>query len=547
MAGKSSTVSKAVKKTTGKQKPIVSPRSKAVTPIQPKVKLNVKKETSRLKTDAKRQVKILNALYEIADAASAVRDMQSFYKKLHKIVGKLMYAENLFIALHDKQTDLITWPYYVDTVDEQPAPTKLQDHLGATGWVLRHGETVADADGSWAAAKARGEAHELSSDSDGIAVPLKVKNETIGVVLIQSYIKGIGYQPEDIKVLEFVAQHIATALTRARAIEETRQRNAELAIINSVQDGLASKLDMQEIYDLVGNKIQEIFDAQIVVIGVQSNEGIAYFPFAIDHGQRIQLEPIGLEPVGEYLMRHRQPLLTNMERDGAKYGRENGAKSFLAVPMFVGEEFRGAISLQNVDHENAFSDSDVHLLSTLTSSMSVALESARLFDETQHLLKVTEDRAAELAVINSIQQGLAAELDFQAIVDLVGDKLREVFNTDDLGIRWYDEKTNLVHFLYEYEHGKRLIIPSTKPPTGGCLKDILKTRKPVVRNTRAEYQPGGHISGTDLSNSLAAIPIISSDRVIGAFTARKLRTRERLRRIRTAPADHHRRIVGHCA
>ncbi len=39
-----------------------------------------------------------------------------------------------------------------------------------------------------------------------------------------------------------------------------------------------------------------------------------------------------------------------------------------------------------------------------------------------------EQRANELAIINSIQQGMAAELDFQAIVDLVGDKLREVFD-----------------------------------------------------------------------------------------------------------------------
>ncbi len=65
-----------------------------------------------------------------------------------------------------------------------------------------------------------------------------------------------------------------------------------------------------------------------------------------------------------------------------------------------------------------------------------------------------EQRANELAIINSIQQGIAAELDFKAIVDLVGDKLREVFATPDLGIIWYEEPTNLLHYLYVYEHGK---------------------------------------------------------------------------------------------
>ena len=74
-------------------------------------------------------------------------------------------------------------------------------------------------------------------------------------------------------------------------------------------------------------------------------------------------------------------------------------------------------------------------------------------------------------MINSIQQGLAAELDFQAIIDLVGDKLRDVFHTRDL----FDHTgtridTNLVHHMYVYEHDMRLS-PAARPlpPSGGCL------------------------------------------------------------------------------
>src|SRR4029077_5690708 len=101
--------------------------------------------------------------------------------------------------------------------------------------------------------------------------------------------------------------------------------------------------------------------------------------------------------------------------------------------------------LENYEREDAFGDAEVRLLSTVAASMGVALENARLFDETQRLLKETEQRPAELAVINSIQEGIAAELDFQAIVDLVGDKLREVFKTDDIGIDWHDAQTNMLH------------------------------------------------------------------------------------------------------
>ena len=76
----------------------------------------------------------------------------------------------------------------------------------------------------------------------------------------------------------------------------------------------------------------------------------------------------------------------------------------------------------------------------------------------------SEARNAELAVINSIQQAVGAELDFQAIVDLVGDKLREVFATGDIGIRWWDENTELWHGLYDFEHGVRLHMAPRRPP-----------------------------------------------------------------------------------
>ena len=80
-----------------------------------------------------------------------------------------------------------------------------------------------------------------------------------------------------------------------------------------------------------------------------------------------------------------------------------------------------------MEREHAFSESDVRLLQTLANSMSVALENARLFDETQRLFKESEQRAAELAIINSVQAALAAELNIQGIYDAVGDKIREIF------------------------------------------------------------------------------------------------------------------------
>src|SRR5205814_10347800 len=127
------------------------------------------------------------------------------------------------------------------------------------------------------------------------------------------------------------------------------------------------------------------------------------------------------------------------------------AKAVLVAPLIVGAEVRGRISLQNVDRENAFSESDLRLLTTLAGSLSVALENARLFDQTKRLLTETDERAAELAVVNSVQRGLAERLDMQAMYDLVGDKIVDIFDAQVFCIFTLDPRDGLVHSPYIVE------------------------------------------------------------------------------------------------
>ena len=108
--------------------------------------------------------------------------------------------------------------------------------------------------------------------------------------------------------------------------------------------------------------------------------------------------------------------------------------------------------------------------------MSVALENARLFDETTRLLKETEQRTAELAVINSVQEGLAKELDMQGIYNLVGDRLCELFpDTQTLVIRTFDYDSGIEHFHYAIEKGTRLKVDSQ--PFIWASKHLIQDRK----------------------------------------------------------------------
>ncbi len=484
----------------------------------------------RREAEHKRTEQVQAALYRIAEAASAAQDMPEFYAAMHRVVGELMYARNFFIALYDEATEIISFPYFVDEVDSVIPPQKLRKG-GVTAYVIRTGQPYHDSPEKYEALVQKGEIERVGAESvDWLGVPLKVENRTIGVLVVQSYTDGVRYRDDDLDLLNFVGQHIAAALSRARALEETRQRNAELAIINSIQQGLATQLDFQTIIDLVGDKIRETFKADTTYIALADQRaGLIHFPYFVDKGHRIEEAPerLGLgRGLTSEVLETRQPLLLGTQEEQQRHnvifvaspGEERDLnETYLGVPILAGGEVTGVVSVQSYA-QNAYRDSEIRLLTTLAASLGVALENARLFDETQRLFKAEQQRAAELAIINSIQQGLASRLDFQAIIDLVGDKLRQVLDTGDIGIRWHDREANLIYYLYEYEHGERLTIPPAPPSNRAWLR-LIETRQPIVLNTLAAMGEMGVtlVPGTDQSKAMVNVPIIGSDRVIGSI------------------------------
>jgi len=345
--------------------------------------------------------------------------MQEFYAALHQIVGKLMYAESFYVTTYDPVTQTMSAPYFADEAgDAPPPPSKLEEYSRSLrAHVLRTGKTLHVSAEEIEEGKLRGEFEPMGTPAeDWIGVPLKMKGQVIGSLTIQSYKKGIRYDEHDVQLLEFVAQHIAVALTRARAIDETRQRNVELQIIDSVQDALASKLDMQAIYELVGDKLREIFrnvDLSIRIYDAKTN--MMHYPYTYENGQRININPFQIPErgFGPYVMRTQESLLINenMLQEAQKFSSgvvpgTQMSKSMVMVPLISGEQSRGLITLNDMVREHAFSESDVRLLETLANSMSVALDNARLWEQEKMYRKALE---RELEIGREIQAGFLPE------------------------------------------------------------------------------------------------------------------------------------------
>ena len=86
--------------------------------------------------------------------------------------------------------------------------------------------------------------------------------------------------------------------------------------------------------------------------------------------------------------------------------------------------------------------------------MSVALENARLFDETQRLLNETEQRVAELAILNSVGDAMGQSLDVKTVTHIVGEKVRDIFKAEVIDIILYEQNTKTLRLEYSYCDGR---------------------------------------------------------------------------------------------
>ena len=144
-------------------------------------------------------------------------------------------------------------------------------------------------------------------------VPLITGGRATGVISLENFDREHAFGEADQRLLETLAGSLSVALENARLVHETRQRNAELALINSVQEALAGELEMQAIYDVVGDKIQEIFDAQVVDIGMLTSPRMIRYPYTIERGVRFPTSRSRstLSPATRQLLETKDPVLVN--------------------------------------------------------------------------------------------------------------------------------------------------------------------------------------------------------------------------------------------
>ena len=490
-------------------------------------------ETQHLLKETERRAAELAIINSVQEGLASKLEMQAIYDLVGNKVREIFAADVVGIRLFDSEANLVRYVFLLDHGErfhpESGPPVGFTRHILRTlqPIVIHTADELNRRMAELGAKNIGGD----TVDNSSIYVPILHGGSANGVITVGKQ-RAHAFSDSDVSLLTTLGNAMSVALENARLFDETQrllketeQRATELAVINSIQEGIAAELDFQAIVDLVGDKLREVFKTgDIGIRWYEPKANLQHFLYQYEHGVRLTQAPRPPSAGALKILQTRQPVVANNPAEYAAQGittvpGTDQSLSAVGVPILGSDRALGTIALEDYERENAFGEAEVRLLTTVAASMGIALENARLFDETQRLLKETEQRAAELAVINRIQEGMAAELDFQAIVDLVGDKLREVFNTGDIGIRWHDPKANLNHFLYQYEHGIRQNTRPSTPREGGPWSTMVKTRQPIVVRNPSEAAALGisTVPGTDSSQSAVFVPIIGSDRVLGTI------------------------------
>jgi signal transduction histidine kinase len=154
---------------------------------------------------------------------------------IHNSLGKVVYADNCFVALKDQTSGLFSFPYFVDKVDTTPIPTSMGK--SCSDYVFRTVKPLLLNQKKFDRLVEQGEVELIGSNSPSwIGIPLQTPSKVIGVLVLQHYEKENVYSENDLKFLVSIGNQIAIAIERKKAEEEISFKNEQLQLINAEKD-----------------------------------------------------------------------------------------------------------------------------------------------------------------------------------------------------------------------------------------------------------------------------------------------------------------------
>ncbi len=394
-----------------------------------------------------------------------------------------------------------------------------------------------------------------------IFVPVAVGEHVLGCISVQSFARN-AYTDYHLDIIKSIATYTAIALQNAHSFEvmeeKVRERTLEVTkqkeeiertftstkLLGTIGNDITSTRSVNEIIDKVYANLNTLMDATGFGIGVYKPESDQlHFPLYIDNNERFDEVTYNLNQKDRLSCicfdQRKDILINDFNTDIVHYighlppvSEGKQAESIIFLPLILKDKALGVITAQSYV-KNSYTSYHVEILRNLAVYVAIAIDNANLYEgleervntRTEEINKAYENNR----LLSEIGQQIVSSLNFEDVFERLHKYIHELMDAESFGVRVYHEATDQIEYKYEIEKLKRdhqgKMLPAD--PTRNFSAWVIKNKKELIlHDFMADYKKyltEATLVGGDTPQSAVMVPIVLSDRVLGAMTVQSFR------------------------
>jgi GAF domain-containing protein/anti-sigma regulatory factor (Ser/Thr protein kinase) len=463
-------------------------------------------DNARLYEETQRRMAELTAVHETSLRVGSSLDTKSVLDTVAHNALQLVDADNVRIFLHDARDGNLTFGTAFRRGEQ--SSTSLQGQPDDfTQAVLESGRSLV-------INHARGHPHFASpkSQNSGLEAiagfPLLGTASTVGVMTV-AYLRPHVFSTDELRVLGLLASQAAVAITNARLYEETRQRLEELTVLHEMALAAASTLTPEDIADRVTAIVQQKLGCEYLRLLVNGEQGMLE-PLGRDTraGARSHELRVGEGLVGWVAENGTALRVGDVSQDPRSMEEITDVRSALVIPLVVGDRIIGVIDAASSQCD-CFAAEDERLMTTVARQLAVAIENARLYQETQR-------RLAEVSALYQLARQMNTSLDVQEVLNSIVWSLKQATGCRGCSIALLDPVSNVLEIRTAAGIKDRWKRDFRQQLGDGIAGRVALEGKPMyVPNT---LEAEGFVFFDPSVRALLTVPLSVQDKVIGTLS-----------------------------